>query len=163
MARRALTVCWRRGVRTLSLRRALAPTRLDAGLAASAAAGAQARPLPLLVREPPAVEVGYVVSRELGRRAGEPALVLLALPRSPSRLRDGACEVGKLTALPLLARHLVLHLALLDALHGRGVGGGERPHVGKTDPLHHGSRACVDRHRLGNDPVEPDVLAALTH
>jgi hypothetical protein len=38
--------------------------------------------------------------------------------RSPSRLDDGACELGKLTALPLLARHLVLHLALLDALHG---------------------------------------------
>src|SRR5829696_3843727 len=81
------------------------------------------------------------------------------------RMAASACkdhELGTVAAvLPLLARHLVLHLAFLDALHGRGVGGGERPHVGETYPLHHGPRARVGRHRLGDDPVEPDVVEAV--
>ena len=38
-------------------------------------------------------------------------------------------------ALPLLARHFELHLALSDVFQRRGHGRWEAPHVGQTDPL----------------------------
>ena len=56
---------------------------------------------------------------------------------------------------PPLARHLVFHFSLLDAVHWRRHRGGECPHVGETDPLRARLASWCWRSSCGNRIASP--------